>query len=192
MMIVLPLLTVSCATMAPVRGQVILSQDAGSRWSDSALVYLESRDPERECPMLEPVTLVLAAEQFQPSIAVCGSGSILRIRNQDRVYHTPFSRSPEAPFEGEPLHPGQTRNVPVHGSGVVQVYCGLHSRESAEVRVVRCGRWSRVDRRGRFSLGNVPPGAWTVHFWDPRLGERSKPIEVTGHLPVTVELRNER
>ena len=190
MMIVLSGLTASCATMAPVRGQVVPPRNPGPGWTRDAIVYLESRDPEQSCSTEVPAKpLVLTNGRFDPAVVVCAAGTALRIRNEDRVYHIPFSRSPEASFEGKPIEPGHARNVAITGSGTVQIYCELHSQESAEVRVLRCGRSTWLTADGRFALGRVTPGPYTLHLWHPRLGEKTRTVDVARDSVVTVDLR---
>jgi hypothetical protein len=48
-----------------------------------------------------------------------------------------------------------------------------------------------TDAQGRFTLGNVPPGQYTLQVWHERLGQLTSTVSVTGEgpTPVTIELR---
>lgn len=192
MIALLPVLTASCAVLVPMRGQVVPGQIHGKGRMDEAIVYLESRDPirRRKIPKGAPAdSIVMFQGRFEPRISATAVGSRIIFKNEDQVFHSPFSRSPAAPFRGRPLRSRQARAIPVRSSGMVRIYCELHARESAEVLVLRHGTWTRADEKGQFSLGELPRGKYTVHAWHPILGDRAMPIEVSGRGPVTIDLR---
>lgn len=192
MIALFPVLTASCAVMAPVRGHVVPGQIHGDGRMEDAIVYLESRDPDRGRHLLRRragTPIVLVGGRFEPGISATAVGSWITLRNNDPVFHRPFSRSAAAPFSGRALRYRQSRTVSVRSSGMVHIFCELHARESAEVLVLDHGTWTRADEKGRFSLGRIPCGKYTVRAWHPTLGDRAMPLEVSRDGPVTIDLR---
>lgn len=188
-LVLVPLVT-SCAVMAPVRGNVVPGAGGDGRMED-AIVFIESRGPipRRPTPR-NPVadSIVVVDGHFEPRLSATVMGSRLTIQNEDKVFHSPFSRSPAAPFRGQPLRTGQTLSVHVRSSGMLRIFCELHKREYADVLVLRHGMWARPDERGHFALPELPRGRYTLHAWHPTLGVRSVPLTIRRRGPVTLEL----
>jgi hypothetical protein len=60
----------------------------------------------------------------------------------------------------------------------VQVYCNVHAQMSAIV-IVRDNPWfTQPQSDGRFSLGSVPPGDYTLHAWHERVPEVTRQVQV--------------
>jgi hypothetical protein len=59
------------------------------------------------------------------------------------------------------------------------VFCDIHSNMAAYV-VVHASPWVvQPDADGRFALGDVPPGCYTLHLWHPDRGTRTETVTVT-------------
>jgi hypothetical protein len=116
-------------------------------------------------------------------------GAWLEIWNADTIFHQPFSRSPAAPFEGRSVRPNAGTALRLNERGLIQVFCQLHDRESAEVLVLESGAWTRPDTTGAFTFPRLKPGHYVIRSWHPRLGEQKVPLEVERSGPVSVELR---
>lgn len=185
-------LTASCAVMAPVRGQLVPGPNQAAGRMDDAVVYVESRGPARRRDFPDrgaADSIVLVQGRFEPRVSATVVGSRIFLKNEDQVFHSPFSRSPAAPFRGRPLRSRQSRAIPVRSSGMVRIFCELHARESADVLVLRHGTWTRADEQGRFSLGELRRGKYMVHLWHPTLGDRAMPLDISRRGPVTIDLR---
>lgn len=184
----------SCAVRAPVGGRIVPAPDdltAATRL-DGAIVFVEAAGPFREPPFPggpDADSIVMVRGRFEPNLSATVAGSRIVLRNEDQVFHSPFSRSPAAPFRGRPLRAGQAREITVRQSGMVRIFCELHGREHADVLVLRHGTWTRADSLGRFRLGQLPRGRYTLHAWHPTLGERTRPLTVSRRGLITLELR---
>ncbi|MBI1797535.1 MAG: hypothetical protein HYR74_10840 [Candidatus Eisenbacteria bacterium] len=138
-------------------------------------------------PKRRPPRLVVEYGRFTPAIIAAPVGGGVEIRNRDRVFHAAFSVAPTGPFHLAPQAPGTIDVVRFDRPGVVQVFCGLHSKEFATIVVVPTHAYARPDEFGRFTLPKLPPGTYRVRVWHPDRGEIAR--EVT--LPIRGDVRVE-
>lgn len=188
---VVPLLA-SCAGMASVNGMLVPRGTGAGQRLDQAVIYLEANGPvsDRHFPVRDDrVLLTFARDSLGPVATVAKVGAWLEIWNADSVFHQPFSRSPAAPFEGRSVRPNAGTALRLNGRGLIQIFCQLHDRESAEVLVLGSGAWTRPDTTGAFRFPRLKPGHYVIRSWHPRLGEQKVPLEVERSGPVSVELR---
>lgn len=188
---VVPLLA-SCAGMASVNGMLVPRGPGTGQRLDQAVVYLEADGPvsDRHFPVRDDrVILTFARDSLGPVATVAKAGAWLEIWNADSVFHQPFSRSPAAPFEGRSVRPNTGTALRLNERGLIQIFCQLHDRESAEVLVLESGAWTRPDTTGAFTFPRLKPGHYVIRSWHPRLGEQKIPVEVERSGPVSVELR---
>lgn len=188
---VVPLLA-SCAGMASVNGMLVPRGPGAGQRLDQAVIYLEANGPvsDRHFPVRDDrVLLTFARNSLGPVATVAKVGAWLEIWNTDSVFHQPFSRSPAAPFEGRSVRPNAGTALRLNGRGLIQIFCQLHDRESAEVLVLESGAWTRPDTTGAFTFPRLKPGHYVIRSWHPRLGEQKIPVEVERSGPVSVELR---
>jgi plastocyanin len=159
------------------------------------LVYLEGVPGDYEATGSEPV-LGQKDKQFTQDIVPVISGGKVKVTNEDTVFHHirsstkpwAFNLSKKAPKEsvevGFPEKGGQR-------TGVVPVYCDIHSRMRAHVVVLDNPFYALVDEQGgKFSIKGVPAGSYTLNAFHPTLKfdpikvnvpkgkEKSKPVRV--------------
>jgi hypothetical protein len=72
--------------------------------------------------------------------------------------------------------------------GVVNLHCDIHPRMLAFVVVLRNHAFVQPDSTGRFELPKLPRGTYTLCAWDPRLGSRSRKVEIPKRGVLDVEL----
>jgi len=110
---------------------------------------------------------------YEPTVVVVARGDSVVIVNRDSLWHQPFSVSKPLHFGLGAMAPGQRRAMRCTRSGVVRVFCRLHSSEpSANVLVAPNATWAHPDATGAFALPALPPGRYELRFWHPRYGER--------------------
>ena len=59
----------------------------------------------------------------------------------------------------------------------VQVRCDVHGWMSAWIIAAEHAYYTITDEKGEYSLDGIPPGKYTLNFWQESLGE--KELEVT-------------
>ena len=110
-------------------------------------------------------------ETFLPLVEVVMLGDAVIFRNSDRTRHHVYTFSPLAtpPFDFI-LKPGET-SAPIRLTkpGAIPVGCNIHDF-MINYLFVTDSRWAaKSDDKGVVPLTDVPPGAYTVKLWHPRL-----------------------
>jgi plastocyanin len=159
------------------------------------LVYLEGV-PGHYKPAAKLPELGQKNKQFTQDIIPVMSGGQLEITNEDTVYHHIRSSTKPWSFNLNKKGPGESETVSFdpkkdEKTGVVPIYCDIHSHMRAHVVVVDNPFYQLLDEKGgKFSIKNVPPGTYTLNAFHPTLkfepfkvtigkGKNSKPVIVT-------------
>jgi hypothetical protein len=104
-------------------------------------------------------------EQFMPRVLAVTVGTTVDFPNSDKTFHNVFSLSPIRRFNLGRFPPGRTGSVRFDRPGIVPVFCDIHSHMSAYVLVFSHPFFSLSDENGRYEIGGVPPGPYTLRVW---------------------------
>lgn len=119
-------------------------------------------------------------KQFIPRLQVVQVGTTVTFPNLDPIFHNVFSNSPSNTFDLGSYRAGDThRSVVMTKPGVVDIYCNMHQRMSANVLVVPSKHYTKVRPDGSFRLEDVPVGSRTLVAWSPSLKPMEQKVEVT-------------
>ena len=142
-------------------------------------------------PPPPPARMDQAGQQFVPRILVIVAGQSVEFHNSDNVYHNIFSYSPPKRFDLGRYPKGHSRTVSFAKSGVVQIYCDIHSDMRADLIVAPSERYALISRSGRFRIKDVPAGSRTVKVWLPSSGVHLASVEVPvdGVAPLEMTVR---
>jgi len=117
-------------------------------------------------------------QSFQPRVLVVTVGTAVTFPNRDPIFHNVFSYSKAKRFDLGKYGQGKSATVVFDRPGLVKVFCDIHSNMAAYVLVTE-SRWVvQPDADGRFTLGDVPPGSYTLHLWHPDRGSRTETVTV--------------
>jgi plastocyanin len=166
---------------------------AGNQSSENSIIlWLESNDPDVS-PQNQNADDVRVLnqknQQFQPRLTAIRKGSIVRIKNSDPVYHNVFSLSKTKAFDVGRRSPNDPpRDQRFDKAGIVDVFCDIHSDMHAVIVVLpeQTVRWEKLENEGSFSLTNIAPGAYTLHFY--AMGDRSRTIQIDARQGENVDL----
>jgi plastocyanin len=113
-------------------------------------------------------------ETFVPHLLAVPTGTVVDFPNNDRTYHNVFSISKAKRFDLGRYANGRSKSVRFDTPGIVRVFCDIHSHMSAFVLVFNHPYFATTDADGRYRIGNLPPGTYSVVAWhegqtrDPR------------------------
>jgi plastocyanin len=117
-------------------------------------------------------------ERFVPHVLPLLRGGTVDFPNRDDLFHNVFSLSSAKSFDLGRYPRGSAKSVVFDRSGVVQVFCHLHSDMSAVVLVLDNPYFAVPTSAGHYGIDGVPPGDYTVVGWH----ERSRPVARTVHV----------
>jgi plastocyanin len=152
-----------------------------------SVVYLETA-PRGAFEQAEPgrATMDQRNETFVPHVLAVNSGTVVDFPNSDRVYHNVFSLSKTRTFDLGRYAAGRSKPVRFDRSGIVRVFCEIHSHMNAFILVFNHPFYAVTDLEGRYRIDNVPPGNYNVIAWNE--GQQSEPKPVTVPDGGTTEL----
>ena len=119
-------------------------------------------------------------EEFLPHLVAITIGSTVEFPNEDVVFHNVFSLSRAGTFDLGRYPKGRSKTRVFDKSGLIKVFCHLHSQMSAMIRVFDHPYFSIPGPDGRFSIPDVPPGEYNVVAWHERVGEVTHHTVVVG------------
>jgi plastocyanin len=166
----------AASAQAVVSGQIALIERQGAERSDlrSAIVYLE--EPGRILysasvrPALREATIAMTGREFVPHVRVILAGGSVSFPNQDPFSHNVFSNAEAGPFDLGLYRRGSSKVAAFPKPGIYPVYCNIHSRMVSFVISVPTSYIATVGTDGRFTIIDVPPGAYRLHAWHERAG----------------------
>jgi plastocyanin len=117
-------------------------------------------------------------ETFVPHVVAVTRGSTIEFPNDDPIYHNVFSLSSAGTFNLGRFPRGQSRGQALSKTGVVKVYCQIHSHMSATIMVFDHPFFAIPELDGTFELPSLPPGEYSLVGWHERVGERVSSVRV--------------
>ncbi len=170
----------NCARMhdSPVMTEfVIAGADGGLQ---NAFVYLKSGIGGYFPPPAEPVVLNQEGCIYLPHVFGIQVGQELQILNSDQTLHN-IHATPAANQEfniGQPVMGMSTTRTFDTVEVMVPFKCDVHRWMNSYVGVLDHPYFAVSAADGSFSIGNVPPGDYTVGVWHERLGEQEMTVTV--------------
>jgi plastocyanin len=159
---------------ATITGQVQLanSREAAVRkrkdYSGVAL-WLEPVDRSVRPPLVpHNAEMVQRDKTFSPHVLIVQVGSTVDFPNFDPIFHNAFSNFSGQPFDVGLYPPGTSRSITFRRTGIVRVFCNIHSTMSAILVVTPTPWYAVTSNSGRFRIANVPPGEYQLHLFHER------------------------
>lgn len=158
--------------------------------SEAAVVYLVGDELSKE-HFAAPTThgvLNQKGLKFHPQVLPILAGATVDFPNEDNLFHNVFSYSQTREFDLGRYPMGDSRSVVFDRSGVVRVYCDIHTDMSATILVLDNPYFAVPDDDGAFVIANVPEGKYTLNLWYARDLVLHRSIVVKPADTVTVNL----
>ena len=145
-----------------------------------SVVYLESA-PSLAFPDVEPqrATMDQRNETFVPHVLAITVGTTVDFPNSDNTYHNVFSLRGPKPFDLGRYPAGRSKSVRFDRPGIVRVFCEIHSHMSAFILVFNHRYFAVTAADGRYQIGRVPAGRYTLVAWNEGAIRESRPIVIS-------------
>ena len=145
-----------------------------ARYQDETVVYLK-QVPGTRAPV--PRAMDQKGMKFLPMILAIQAGDTVDFLNHDGVEHNVFSPDNEA-FNLGTFKSEDKRSYTFEKPGVYKIRCSIHPEMLGYVFVGQNPYAAVLDRKGRFSIKDVPPGTYVLAVWNANLKGPEKSITV--------------
>lgn len=147
----------------------------------NVFIYVKDGLPPRLYPVpTAPVVLDQQQCRYVPRVLGLQVGQQLTIRNSDALLHNVRSEGAiNEPFDiGTPIQGMEVQRTFVTREVMVPFKCNVHAWMNAYVGVLEHPFFAVSDETGRFSIGQLPPGTYTLEIWHERFGTQTQAVTV--------------
>lgn len=116
--------------------------------------------------------------KFIPQLIVVTQGDTVKFENHDNVVHNVYSPDNEGYNLGS-FKQNENRSYTFAKAGVYTQLCSVHPEMLAYVFVGQNPYAAAVDKKGHYSIKNVPPGSYQLSVWNAHLKGPEKNVTVT-------------
>lgn len=150
-------------------------------------VKIKTAGSGAEFPMMDQVNIA-----FTPHVLPVLTGSVVDFPNSDTVRHNVFSPDP-IPGTEEKINlgtydVGTIKTVNLAADGELPLLCNVHAEMSGYIVAVPNPYFTLTDRKGAFTIENVPAGKYVLTTWHERFKPVELEVEVAAGAAVEVKL----
>jgi plastocyanin len=170
----------------------ILVRDAHGKLVADAVVVATPGDPKNAQHVKPPGDAIDQVDkQFVPYVKPVFVGSTVRFPNSDHIRHQVYSFSPAKKFE-LPLYGGSNAPPVVFDKpGVVVLGCNIHDWMVGYIYVSETPFFAKTAAAGTATIGELPPGEYTVRVWHPSMEQSeettARRVTLNADAPSNVE-----
>jgi len=181
-----------------LEGRVVVHVKSGEPKSDHAnvVVFLDATERAHATTPRSPAPVTMASHdlRFVPEVLPVVAGTTVEFANQDTIYHNVFSKAKTKTFDLGFYERGQSRSVVFNQTGLVKVYCDIHSRMVGYILVLSNPYFAVTDAKGQFTIREIPDGRYVVRAWQRFGPEAQQTVTFAGAqaTPMTFELTEEK
>jgi plastocyanin len=128
----------------------------------------------------QPVELDQRGCMYQPHVVALRVGQELQVRNDDQTTHNVHALPQINPEWNKSQPPGagpidQTFSLP---ETAIPIRCNVHPWMNAYVFVFKTPYYAVTGKSGEFSIGNLPPGTYTIEAWQEKYGVEDQTVTI--------------
>jgi plastocyanin len=128
---------------------------------------------------------------FIPHLMVVTVGDTVEFLNHDNVVHNVYSPDNEGYNLGSFKQEEKAKYTFAQEGAYTQL-CSLHPEMLAWIFVAPTPFAAAVDKKGNYTLSNVPPGTYQLAIWNSKLKAADKSVTVVAGQTVTLNLTVKR
>lgn len=170
------------------RYEIVIKGEVAATNPPMAVVYLEGTFAPPAVPPLAQIAQKDLA--FVPTLLPVQVGTRVEFPNFDDTYHNIFSFSPAKRFDLGRYRADEkpVPSVVFDEPGLITLRCDIHEHMRALILVVPTPHFVITDVDGRYRLGGLPPGRYTVKAWlDSKTTASSQPVELVDGATLHVD-----
>jgi plastocyanin len=159
-----------------------------ARFQDETVVYLKDV-PGKPAPAAREMDQ--KGMKFVPLVLAVAAGDTVRFLNHDGEDHNVFSPDGE-PFNLGTFKSNDSRAHRFDEPGAYRIRCSIHPEMLGYVFVAPSRYVAAIDRKGRYTLADVPPGTYRLAAWNANLEGPERTITVQAGKTVEADLTIKR
>ena len=129
--------------------------------------------------------------KFVPRMLIVTVGDTVKFLNHDSVDHNVFSAD-DGGYNLGMFKGGETRGHAFTKEGVYTQLCSIHPEMLAYIFVGNNPYAATVDKTGKFTIKNVPPGTYQIAVWNPKLKAADQSVTVSAGKPAEINFAIKR
>jgi hypothetical protein len=146
-----------------------------------AVVYLAQVEKGKAWPPAgKPPELDNLHCRFVPNVQVIPTGPLVVVNSDPVLHNTHGYYGKRTAFNMALPNEGQRIPTEVPRPGVVRVDCDAHGWMEGWIYAVDNPYYAITSADGKFTIGDVPPGTYTLVTWQPYTGEMEQKVTVAG------------
>ena len=168
----------------------------------NVVIYLTQEKEGEYAPPQEPVIVGQKKLKFIPHVVPILRGTTVRFENLDDVTHNTFASDTCCSMDVD-MDAGKNASYVFNKSGVASLVCRLHPDMSMWVVVLDNPYFTGVEvkkekvddenvYRAKFTIEGVPPGTYTLTFWNKKLAPQETSISVASGIATEVDILIEK
>ncbi len=180
-----------CGTAARGSEQLTVSAAGGLK---NAFVIVEEVKQGKAIPVaLQTPQIDQKDCEYTPHVLVVPASAELAIRNSDPILHNiHFYQNDESLFNIAQPAQNQVDKHKLEKAGMIYAECDVHGWMQGHVAVVNNPYFATTGADGKFSITDLPAGAYKVKVWHEYLGEKTLGVTVlaNGDAALNVDLKD--
>lgn len=153
------------------------------------IAYTKEKDLPAEYPIMDQWNV-----EFIPHVLPILKGSTVDFPNTDNVRHNVYSPDPipgvRVMISLGTYDPDVIKTIRLDKSGVIPLRCNVHQEMSAFIVVLDNPYFTVTNKKGEFTIDNIPPGRYTIKTWHENLKSVSMEVTVNPDQTTMIELSN--
>jgi hypothetical protein len=177
----------SCATQhpTPITTETVVVGPGNAL--ANVVVYVSAGAPDESTPPGEAVSITQKGCQYLPHVVPMLVNQELKVVNADPTSH---NIHPLAKINHE-WNKSQPAGTPPFSEKFekpefIPVKCNIHPWMHSSFAVLRNSHYAVSGLDGTFSLGNLPPGKYTLTAWHESYGEQTQDVTISGDETKTI------
>jgi len=171
--------------------QLIVSPDGGLK---NVIVMVQDVKRGKAVPAAaQAVEIDQKNCEYTPHVMAIPVNADIAVRNSDPLLHNiHFYENDDSLFNIAQPSQGQVNKRKLDKIGMVYAECDVHGWMQGHIAVVDNPYFAITDDKGKFSITDLPPGAYKVRIWHEYLGEKTADLKVNSKsdTALTLDLRD--
>jgi plastocyanin len=144
------------------------------------LVYVETAPGQFPAPAT-PAVMNQQGNKYVPRLLPVMAGQVIEFRSGDPELHNVYARGNKKTLFNQAVLPHKVYEKKIDEPGVVHLSCNIHKEMSADIVVLQNPYFATPDKKGHFSIPDVPAGTYKLRIFGEGLSEeqRARTFEVT-------------